>query len=67
MYVMPRVRLKIIRNTRIKIVGKYQPCMAYELLIIFKRTRIQCVRRQSRVDRSISWQSGAAQGENEGE
>ena len=34
-----RVRLKIIRNARIKIVGKYQPCMGYKLLIIFKRTR----------------------------
>ena len=34
-----RVRLTIIRNARIKNVVKYQSCMAYKLLIIFKRTR----------------------------
>ena len=34
-----RVRLKITRNARIKHVGKFKSCMAYKLLIIFKRTR----------------------------
>ena len=34
-----RARLKIIRNARIKNLGKYQSCMAYTLLFIFKRTR----------------------------
>ena len=35
-----RVRLDIIRNARIKIVGKYYSCMVYKLRIIFKRTHI---------------------------
>ena len=33
-----RVRLRIIRNARIKNVGKSEACMVYKLRILFKRT-----------------------------
>ena len=36
--VVVRVRLQIIRNARIKTVGKYQSCMVVKLQMILKRT-----------------------------
>ena len=40
-----RVRLKLIRNARIKTVGNYESCMVLKLRIIFKRTRSRSRRR----------------------
>ena len=38
-----RVRLKIIRNARIKNVCQSDSCVVYQLQKIFKRTRILCI------------------------